>query len=353
MKFHSGFQGGLSFLVGSITGPGVIQIPYLFQNAGWFLPTIAFIFIAFLSGMSSLFLIEAMTYFPGNKHFQRNVEFTVLVHHFYGKRWYYLMHIYGSLQSFNIASVVSAVQNFDTFLLSSFGRTCGFGFSPISGFFCVTKTSGESSPFGNNYMLITGGGLVFSSIMIPMLNLNLDDNMIFQWVSLMYMIFVVVCWAALALVHGVIPSNLPPIGSSLSSAPTAVIGQVLFNFTIANTVPSWINTKHPKVSIHKTIWASVYLACAIYCMTGIFSIILLTSIPVSFIVVKLNLVTSRLCSKDWATFWSTIFPILICIPFQTGPFIGTFTSWSSLIFQSLCNFVAPFLIFIFLDNEIW
>ncbi|KAJ3108665.1 hypothetical protein HDU97_000521 [Phlyctochytrium planicorne] len=388
---NSGFQGGLSFLIGSITGPGVIQIPILYQQAGWFLPTIVFFAIAFLSGMSSLFLIEAMTYFPGNKHFQRNVEFTVLVHHFYGKRWYYLMHIvlYGSLQSFNIASVVAAVQNFDTFLLSTLGKTCGFGFSPISGFYCVAETSGQSSPFGSNYMLITAGGIVFACIMIPLLNLNLDDNMIFQWVSLVYMMIIVVCWSVLAMVHGVDPAKLPTLGPQLSIAPTAVIGQVLFNFTIANTVPSWVNTKHPKVSIHKTIWASVYGACAIYIITGIFGalgfdlpdgsdllsalslqftegsagnlvkfisltypiLILLTSIPVSFIVVKLNLITSRICNRDWANFWSTIFPILICIPFQTGPFIGTFTSWSSLIFQSLCNFVAPFLIFIFLDKR--
>ncbi|KAJ3207562.1 hypothetical protein HDU67_007377 [Dinochytrium kinnereticum] len=387
-----------------------------------------------------------MTYFPGNKHFQRNVELTVLVHHFYGKKWYYLMHIvlYGSLQSFNIASVISAVQNFDTFLLSTFGRTCGFGFSPISGFFCVTETSGQSSPFGSNFMLITAGGLVFAAIMIPMLNLNLDDNMIFQWgnpsgvseleltlppaikVSLIYMLFVVFCWSCLALVHGVKSSNLPSLGPTLSEAPTAVIGQVLFNFTIANTISFDLiityftrlithlsRIQHSRVSIQKTVWTSVYLACGIYCVTGIFGkvfftiaannplsykiiqnnkplgalafdlpegsdllsalslmftngpagslvkvisltypiLILLTSIPVSFIVVKLNLVTSRLCSKDWANFWSTIFPMLICIPFQTGPFIATFTSWSSLIFQSLCNFVAPFLIFIFLDKR--
>jgi hypothetical protein len=64
--------------------------------------------------------LEALTKFPGNENFevdilflnhQRNVEFTVLIHQFYGRNWYYLIHIilYGSLQSFNIASIISAI----------------------------------------------------------------------------------------------------------------------------------------------------------------------------------------------------------------------------------------------------
>jgi hypothetical protein len=89
---------------------------------------------------------------------------------------------YGSLQSFNIASIIQAVQvfhsrfiyfnfsnfiikkNFDTFLISAFGKTCGYGIAPINGIICVTTTcSGSSSPFGSNYMLLTLGGLVRST----------------------------------------------------------------------------------------------------------------------------------------------------------------------------------------------
>ena len=45
-----------------------------------FSPSIAFIIIGLLAGLASVFVLEACSRFPGNDRFQRNVEFTVLVH---------------------------------------------------------------------------------------------------------------------------------------------------------------------------------------------------------------------------------------------------------------------------------
>ncbi|KAI8616252.1 hypothetical protein BC830DRAFT_1118738 [Chytriomyces sp. MP71] len=389
--------GGFSFLVSSITGPGIPLIPSLYQTAGWLLPTVLFLVIGGMSALACLFLIESMTYFPGNKYFERNVEFTVLVHHFYGKRWYYFMHVilYGSLQSFIIASIIQAVQNFDTFVLSIAGQTCGFRYSPTQDIFCVnqvTASNSSGSPFGTNGMLITAGGLIFGGIIGPLMQLNLDDNMIIQWVSIMYVILVVIFWAIMCFVKGVQAGLMPSVGSGIRTAPTSVIAQVMFNFTLANTVPSWINTRNKKVNIHKCVFFSCYVACGVYVFTGIFGglafpvpsganllsvqsayfsangpnvmyglanfisltfpiLILITSIPVAFIIVKLNLITSHICSKDWATFYGQILPFIVCVPFQTGPYMVYFTNWSSIIFQSMCNFMAPYLIFIFLDQR--
>ncbi|KAJ3070320.1 hypothetical protein HDU98_006674 [Podochytrium sp. JEL0797] len=386
-KKNIGFQGGLT----------IPLIPALFQSAGWLFPVLIFIIIGWLSGMACLFLIESMTYFPGNRYFERNVEFTVLVHHFYGKRWYYLMHVilYGSLQSFNISSIISAVQSFDVFILSVFGQTCGFRVFPIQDIHCVdssTAATGTGSPFGTDYMLITAGGLLFGCFIAPLMNLNLDDNMIVQWISLVYIGFVVFCWVIMMFIAGVDTSLMPTVGAQFATAPTSVIGQVMFNFTFANTIPSWMNTKHNKVSIHKCIWTAVIVSASLYIVTGVagalsftlpsgsnlmavqtayfaihgsstiqglvnfitltFPILcLITSIPVAFIIIKLNLITSRLCSKDTAGFFGSILPFLICVPFQTGPFMVSFTNWSSLFFQSMCNFMAPFLIYIFLDQR--
>lgn len=390
VKKNIGFQGGISFLICSITGPGLLMIPAIYQSSGWFFPTLIFCIVSLLSGMSVLFLIESMTYFPGNKYFERSVEFTVLVHHFYGKKWYYLMHIimYGSLQSFNIASIIQAVQNFDVFLVTAFGATCGYGISPEHGIFCVTKTcAGSSSPFGDSYMLITLGGLVFALFIIPLMSLNLDDNMIFQWFSLLYLYFVVFLFVIVSFMTGITPSYVPTVNPGFFKQSAGVIGSILFNFTLANTAPSWVNTAHPKVNLKKCVWTSVWLCTGLYVTTGIFGgmavdtngsdllsslahlensntsgivqfisltfpiLVLLTSIPVAFLVVRLNLVTSRLMSRDWATFYGSILPFIICIPFQTGTTIVTFTNWTSLIFQSLCNFIAPFLIYIFLDKR--
>ncbi|KAJ3226256.1 hypothetical protein HDU81_007389 [Chytriomyces hyalinus] len=232
-----------------------------------------------------------------------------------------------------------------------------------------TASLDSGSPFGDDSMLITAGGIIFGCIIAPLMNLNLDDNMIIQWVSILYILLVVLCWIIITLVVGPNAALVPTFGPQLTTSPTSVIGQVMFNFTLVNTVPSWINTKNRKVSIHKCIWFSTYLACAIYVLSGVFGglgfevpngsnllsaqsaylsvygppalyglanfitltfpiLVLTTSIPVAFIIIRLNLVMSRLCSKDWATFYGSILPFIICVPFQTGTFLTTFTNWS-------------------------
>lgn len=151
-----GFVGGVSLLMSSITGilyltigPGMLTIPIMFQQAGWLLPMIALIICPLLGTLASLFLMESMTYFPDSPNFERSTEITVLVHHFYGRRWYYLTHfiLYGSLQSFNIASIISGIQQFDQLLVQAAGATCGFGIAPKSGWYCVSSWNLGVSPF--------------------------------------------------------------------------------------------------------------------------------------------------------------------------------------------------------------
>jgi hypothetical protein len=93
---------------------------------------------------------------------QRNVEFTVMVHQFYGRKIYYifLFILYGSLQSTNVASIVGSAQIFDNVFVGLFGVTCGYGITPKSGVYCVTSIANANSPFGNNFMLTTFGYLV-------------------------------------------------------------------------------------------------------------------------------------------------------------------------------------------------
>ncbi|KAJ3180768.1 hypothetical protein HDU87_001881 [Geranomyces variabilis] len=367
---------------------GIITIPLLFQQSGWLVPILCFFAISFLAALGCLFLIESMTYFPGNEKFQRNVELTVLVHQFYGRKWYYMMHIvlYGSLQSFNIASIISAAQTFDSFLITLTGQTCGYGISPLTGFICVSEQTNSNSPFGDNYMLATAGFILLLVMVIPLISLNLNDNLIVQLFSVVYLGFIIFVWVLIALAAGVNRAGMTAIGTDL----TPVLGTVMFNYTLANTVPSWVNTKHKSVPIAKTIWYSVGIATTMYVTIGIFGgaafpmpadsnliqavaassyvsgagkavnsvinvtypmLVLLTSIPVSIIIVKLNLVSSRLCTGAWAQFWAAAVPFLAALPFQTGAWITQFSNWTSLIFQSTCNFAAPFLVYLFLPRR--
>ena len=126
------------------------------------LPLFIFILIGFLSALASLLIIESITLFPNNHEMTTNVEFTVLVHQFYGRKFYYafLFILYGSLQSTNIASIVGSAQIFDTVIVGLFGATCGYGIYPKTGLYCVYSVTNSNSPFGDNFMFTTLGYLV-------------------------------------------------------------------------------------------------------------------------------------------------------------------------------------------------
>ena len=68
--------------------------------------------LSLLAGIACLFVAESCSRFPGNSSFERNVEFTVLVHQYYGRVWYYLLifFLYGSIQSQNIAGIIGCAQ---------------------------------------------------------------------------------------------------------------------------------------------------------------------------------------------------------------------------------------------------
>ncbi|KAI8908525.1 hypothetical protein EDD86DRAFT_276308 [Gorgonomyces haynaldii] len=386
-KKNIGYIGSISLLITSITGPGMVILPFVYQQAGWITPTLAFIVFGILATVASLFVCEALTRFPGNDSFQRNIEFTVMVHQFYGRYWYYLFLfiLYGSLQSVNIASLVGSAQAFDSLFVTLLGGTCGYGIQPISGFYCVTQSSNSNSPFGSNYMIVTFGYLVVIAIILPLVKMNLNDNVFLQLVSWVYNFVFVFTLIIEAIALGMDSNRMPAIGSSQAN----VIGAVLFNFAMANTVPSWVNAKHPAVSTHSSIWASTIFAIILYVASGVFGALTfdvdentnllqamytaplssaskgwmtfiyllfpiltyITSIPVSMIIVRLNFLAAKICTEGQANFWAVTFPFLVGIPMQTGSIVTYFGTYTSVIFQSTCNFFAPFLIYLFLSKR--
>ncbi|TPX44009.1 hypothetical protein SeMB42_g04472 [Synchytrium endobioticum] len=366
-KKNIGPTGSISLLVSSMTGPGIVTIPLIFQTGGWVVPVVTFLIMMVLTAMGSLCLIEAMSKFPGNRQFEQNVEYTVLVHQFYGRGWYYLTHlfIYGSMQSINIASIIVSIQTLDSFLITVFGGTCGFSIAPTQGILCIYRQTDTNSPFDGNVMLMTAGFVLLIALVTPMAAMKLSDNMIIQFVSFVFLCFCLTEWTIFSWSVGAHPEYLSALGSN----PAAVVGSVVFNFAFVTTIPSWINSKHPSVNITSTIWTSLITVTIMYIIFGIFGALalvvpqgsnfmvaiqnsqystplqtlifiafpilaLLTSIPVYIIISRMNLIQSKLCKPGWATFWATIFPFLVVIPFQT-----------------VTNFIGPFLIYLFLDKR--
>ncbi|CAJ0910033.1 1058_t:CDS:2 [Entrophospora sp. SA101] len=193
------FLGSVALLVSSMTGPGLVTIPLLFQTAGWLIPMICVAIVIMLSATASLFLCEALSAIPGNNNFQKKIEFSTCI--------------------------ILSAQTMDSLMISLLGKTCGIGIYPDSGVFCVYKQLPDGSPFGDKTMLVT--------FVMPLGLMDLVDNVRIQIV----LIFIVMSWIITFCFHGLNKEFVPIIGDDISQ----VVGTILLNYSFIITIPSWIN----------------------------------------------------------------------------------------------------------------
>ncbi|CAJ0918972.1 16379_t:CDS:2 [Entrophospora sp. SA101] len=276
------FFGGVSVLVATMIGPGLITIPLLFQSAGWLTSILMFILAIFLSTTASLVLCEVLSSIPGNEKFQ----------------------------------------SLDKMFIKFAGKSCGIELYPnLFKAICVNElTSEQNSPFGSNYMLVTFGLLLTFGFVIPMTLSSLSEN-----AKVQILVFIV---------NGLNHNNVPLIGKDQSQ----LVGTILFNYAFIVFIPSLVNELNRDVSIHKTIICSVLFTSLSYILIGImgslafgkmnqnsniikeiqdndneklkknifieittylFPIVgLLTAIPVDAIIIKYNLIESGICNNS-------------------------------------------------------
>ncbi|KAF9306503.1 hypothetical protein BGZ74_005471 [Mortierella antarctica] len=372
------FLGGLALFICSTTGPGVVSLPLVAQSAGW-IPTLAcFILVGHLSFLSSMFICDAMTNVPGNDQLQSNIEFSNLVLCFFGKRYQVLVQVicFLAVQTNNIASIAVCAQLFDNLLIRLFHRTCGIEIYPSPSFVCVAEQLPTASPF-SGVMIISAGVIVALALIVPLGLMNLSENIWIQMVSAVCILLVILQWIVTFFTHGLDTSRVPALGTDVSQT----FGQILFNFAYVVNVPSWANAKKPGVSPHKTVGTAISLMTVLFsmvCILGgmayqipanstmiqaIFSspdvtvisqvagytfplAALITSIPISIIVIRYNLVQSGTCSKKWANVLAGVVPWFIAVPCMTRQWLTTVVGWCALFLVSSANYVIPFVLFI-------
>ena len=375
-----GFWGGVALLVGNMIGPGFVTLPWLISSAGYVPTTLVFLVMGGISAAASLLICEAMTSVPDNEYFQANVEFSNMVLCFFGKRYHGLIHVvyFVALQITNIASIVLCIQVMDTLLIEVFKGTCGVLLYPSVRAFCVHEIMPNQSPFPAGLLVMSLGVLLSVAIIAPLGFMKLTDNIWVQFASLLCLVFILVVWIVTFITSGLSTDNVSATGGNGS----VLFSTVMFNMSFILTVPSWANAKKPEVSVHRTIFVSVLATILIYISIGIlaamsfvgqsgggdilnailsntsstiltrttaylFSLsVLMTSIPVQVIIVRYNLLQSRLCGPRLAHMLSGILPWLIAVPLSTGNILWYAVQWTSLIFVSTANFITPFLLFL-------
>jgi len=285
-----GFYTRLILLINNISGPGIPSLPNMFAEAGWLLPILCLLGVYFMTTLSSCMFCEAMERMPGNRGFRGRSEYSTVVFHYFGRRWYLAAQVglNGALQSLNIISVVQSAQVMDVAISALFGKTCALNLTP----FPITDPSNHSAPTvaGSNSFFscfntadLTGGnawgchvvltlGFALTAMMaIPCGRWNLDDNMIIQRGAFVLTVFCWVVWLVACLSSLSSSSTpLPAINTNpVTGSVAGVLGTILFNFGFVTTVPSWVNEKHPSTNINSALWSATSLCVLIFCLMGI------------------------------------------------------------------------------------
>ncbi|CAG8460453.1 2960_t:CDS:2 [Cetraspora pellucida] len=278
-----GFIGGVSILVSSMIGPGLITTP-----------------------TGALLLCEAIGSLPGNERFTKRIEYSklcsLLITNRFGRVLTQII-IYAAIETFIITSIILSAQLFDNLLIDFLKISCGIAIYPEFGWICIGTFGNINGPFENRLMLFTIGFMLTILIATPMVWMELSSNTKIQI------------------------ERIPIVGQGQDP----IIKAVLYNYAFVITVPSLVNEMKKDVSIRKVVWTSVFITTLCYISLGIigamslrmelttnlitsirkselhntfvdiisylFPIALLAGIPVYAIVIRYNLIRSGIC-KD-------------------------------------------------------
>eukprot|EP01064_Diplonema_japonicum_P004702 TRINITY_DN1308_c0_g3_i1.p1 TRINITY_DN1308_c0_g3~~TRINITY_DN1308_c0_g3_i1.p1 ORF type:complete len:596 (+),score=98.99 TRINITY_DN1308_c0_g3_i1:72-1790(+) len=297
-----GFGAGICLLINNITGPGVPSIANMYAESGWFLPSFLFILIWCMSSLSTGMYCEAMRMIPGNEHFRGRIEYTTIVKHYFGEKFFRAsqLGLNGALQSLNIISVIQSAQLMDAAISAIFGKSCGFNLTPFSLTFDGSEAlSGEgSTPIAyplpeatkfwscidtNNlddgnawgcHGILSAGFITSLVFTLPMGMWNLDENMGIQVGAF---ILTVVCWFVWFFVAFYSENfkhdawQIPAFTDSSKdyASQAGVLGTVLFNYGYVTCIPSWVNEKKMNVSINKSVWTGSLICNFVFFALGI------------------------------------------------------------------------------------
>lgn len=264
-----GWFGSVALLYGNITGPGMVQIPGLFQSAGWLLPTLLFVLFAYLAGVVSLYLARAISLLPGNRRLTQRVEFAEIARATL-PRWAFVLTlalIVFNLLASNTSAVVVSAQTMDAMLLALFKHTCGVYVWPLRAPACVSsKPPGENSAFGGDYVISLGWGVVMA-ITIPLGLLNLDDNIWVQICGMLALTATIVVWAVQFVFYSGLELARTPVFNGAGAA--GALSTIAFNYGLILTVPSWLSEKAPGVRASRNIWIALSFGTAQFLVLGL------------------------------------------------------------------------------------
>ena len=382
-----GFFASMCLLCNNICSAGMVQIPTVFQAAGWLYPTLIFMMTSLVACLASLLLCKAVAWISGNRNYEKRVEFSGFARSLF-PRWLYLVTVGVLIFSFmsnNVSAIVVSAQVMDSTLIAMFHKTCAMiiynsgNNTKLHGVFdCISELDGSlsDSPFGDAYVISIGFLIVMAAV-VPLGYLNLDDNM---WVQVGGMALLSACvfvWMGQFMEMGLDAVRMPAVSTS---GYDIVLSSIIFNYGYVATIPSWLNEKGPGVGVVWSNIIAVVFATALYFILGVFGGLalpvgtqdvltaidqdsstwivskiatyifpianLMSSIPVFAILIRYNLLNSGICGKTFANVFAVLLPWILALFFYAGSQLTQLMNWSSAIFFVLLNLVIPIYMFV-------
>lgn len=416
------FWGSCVLNLNNCMGPAMVLLPLLNQQAGWLTPTLALLIAYILSSLAATMLCEAMQRIPGNQNFEHRYEFATTVQYYYGRNWYIVFQVFYnlSMQASNIAAMVISAQVVDMFVNKVGGHSYaldfehmkiartvrGLGGDPEKLAWCDTTWHSNGSNFvdcgaAQSTWVISLGYLICMGICIPFGYLNLDDNMWFQWVSVIGLIVFTAEFfgqfiynmanndesnASYMLgTNETIPHDVfdtMAVFTPKVAAQSQVLGIAVFAYAYVVTIPSWVNEKKAGVNINVTVWAPATVGLLMKIATGILGswafasldpdddqdivksmtrryqpvltqysaylwdiTTLIPGIPVLAVMVRYNLLSGNVCGRYMSFFWGVVFPWIATAFIYEKDILTSMCNWVAIFVQGYINFVVPALLY--------
>jgi len=382
-----GLIGSLAVLLNNILGPGIANFSSLYQQSGWLPPTFLVLICVASSIFSGAMLLAAMRAYPNNQDFDVRVEYGTLCRHYFNSRVAKLFQglFQLAMLTTNISNIIQTAQVFDYFFETAFGDSCALMFYPsVFHPFCQSSKQ-DVTPFGAGKVVLSLGMCSVGLVSIPLGYWNLEDNVKVQNAALFVILLSILLWMFIFCALGLEAERVPALGTSLHNMG----GTILFNFMFISTVPSWVCEKKPGVPPLRTILLTLALAVVGYLLVGVLGGMAfepyfntdntllselnhispqdgsrlvrstafvtvqayaisanLASIPIFSILMRYNLIESRLMGPKVAGATSVLVPFGVSVILYTGEGFKTAVDFSGTFTSSFVNLMAPSLFFL-------
>lgn len=188
-----GLIGSIAIAVNSLAGPAILQLPFQFQQSGIIPTTLCLVAVATLSAFCSLHMASVVSKVPGNKTYNKCIEFSDVYRIFWSERAYKVTQVmfYLTAVCVNVAAIVDTAQTVDS-ALGLHATTYGYSFDKGQ----IVSWShrdhctrymvkhGDCTPFENQNeygeYILTLGYLLTAMVFVPMCLMDLKENSLLQ-----------------------------------------------------------------------------------------------------------------------------------------------------------------------------